>query len=57
MANYNRHIPLVAEAPPVVVADGETVISTRHDAASLTPEAALKTVRRLIEAAERLNRI
>ena len=57
MGSHNPHIPLVTEPLTAAEAEGEIVLATQHDATSLTPEAARETARRLMEAAERLDRI
>lgn len=54
MDSHNPRIPLVTEPLPVEVADNEIVLETQHDAASLTPEAARQTARRLVDAASRV---
>lgn len=57
MGSHDPHIPVVIQPLPVEVADGEIVVFTQHDAASLSLEAALETAHRLLEAAKRVEQI
>jgi len=49
-------IPVVTGALTVTIQDGEIILATQHDYASLTADAARATGQRLIEAADCLHR-